>query len=152
MPARIAFKAARFGRLWLPANSAPLRGPLRAAFERAALPRGPLCPTKLRKVHGFKPRRKAHHMSTTDNRPSHRVYAVTKNGERSFWQPLGAAWVHSDGWGFNLKLDYLPLNGAEIVIRKPKVEEADASAGETARSFGAAHGRPLSAYYEPRIR
>jgi hypothetical protein len=27
---------------------------------------------------------------------------------------------------------YLPLNGAEIVIRKPKVEEADASAGEAA--------------------
>ena len=51
--ARIAFKAARFGRLRLPANSAPLRGALRAAFERAAVPRGPLCPTKSHKVHGF---------------------------------------------------------------------------------------------------
>jgi hypothetical protein len=60
-------------------------------------------------------------MSKTDNRPSHRAYAVTKNGERCFWQPIGAAWVHSDGWGFNLKLDYLPLNGAEIVLRKPNV-------------------------------
>jgi hypothetical protein len=29
-------------------------------------------------------------------------------------------------------MSYLPLNGAEIVIRKPKVEEADASAGEAA--------------------
>ena len=27
---------------------------------------------------------------------------------------------------------YLPLNGAEIVIRKPKVEEADVPAGEAA--------------------
>jgi hypothetical protein len=53
-------------------------------------------------------------MSTPTNRPS-RVYAVTKNGERSFWQPIGAAWVHSDGWGFNLK-----------------VEETDAPAGEAA--------------------
>jgi hypothetical protein len=35
-----------------------------------------------------------------------RFYAVTKNGERSFWQPIGAAWVHSDGWGFNVKIDY----------------------------------------------
>src|SRR3984893_3975090 len=61
----------------------------------------------------FKPRRKAHHMSKTTTPPSHRVYAVTKNGERSFWQPIGAAWVHSDGWGFNVKLDYLPPNGAE---------------------------------------
>ena len=32
-------------------------------------------------------------MSKTSNRPSHRVYAVTKNGERKFWQPIGAAWV-----------------------------------------------------------
>jgi hypothetical protein len=30
-------------------------------------------------------------MSKTDNRPSHRVYAVTKNGERSFWQPRTTA-------------------------------------------------------------
>ena len=71
-------------------------------------------------------------MSTPTNRPSRRVYAVTKNGERSFWQPIGAAWVHNDGWGFNVKLDYLPLNGAEIVIRKPKGEEADVQAGEAA--------------------
>jgi hypothetical protein len=83
-------------------------------------------------LQGFQSRREEHHMSKTDNRPSHRAYAVTKNGERSFWQPIGAAWVHSDGWGFNLKLDYLPLNGAEIVLRKPNVDEADAPAGEAA--------------------
>jgi hypothetical protein len=67
-------------------------------------------------------------MSKTTNRPSHRVYAVTKNGERNFWQPIGAAWAHGDGEGFNLKLDYLPLTGAEIVIRKPKAETDEAEA------------------------
>jgi len=69
-------------------------------------------------------------MDCTDchNRPSHVVYAVTKTGERNFWNVIGAAWVHSDGWGFNVKIDYLPLNGAEIVIRKPKIDEADATA------------------------
>jgi hypothetical protein len=56
--ARIALKAARFGRLRLPANSAPLRGAPRAAFERAAFSRGPLCPTKPRKVHGFQTKTK----------------------------------------------------------------------------------------------
>jgi hypothetical protein len=61
-------------------------------------------------------------MSKSNNLPSHRVYAVTKNGERSFWQPIGAAWAHSDGEGFNLKLEYLPLNDAEIVVRKPKAQ------------------------------
>jgi hypothetical protein len=93
---------------------------------------GNSAPSKPRMVHGFKSRRKEHHMSKTNNRPSHRVYAVTKNGDRNFWQPIGAAWAHGDGEGFNLKLDYLPLNDAEIVIRKPKAEEADAPAGETA--------------------
>jgi len=83
-------------------------------------------------VQGFNFKSKGHHMSNASNRPSHRVYAVTKNGKRSFWRAIGAAWPHSDGDGFNLKLDYLPLNGAEIVIRKPKAEEADAAAGETA--------------------
>jgi hypothetical protein len=40
-----------------------------------------------------------------------------KSGEKKFWQPIGALWAHSDGKGFNQKLDYLPLNGAEIVVR-----------------------------------
>jgi hypothetical protein len=73
-------------------------------------------------------------MSKNTTPPSHRVYAVTKNGKRNYWQPIGALWAHADGEGFNLKLDYLPLNGAEIVIRKPKAEaeQADAAAGETA--------------------
>ncbi len=63
------------------------------------------------------------------NRPSHRVYAVNKTGERSNWREIGAAWAHKDAEGFSLKLDFLPLNGAEIVIRKPKASEA---AGEPA--------------------
>ena len=62
-------------------------------------------------------------MKSSPTRPSHRVYAVTKNGERNFWREIGAAWSHTDGDGFNLKLDFLPLNGAEIVIRKPKPGE-----------------------------
>jgi hypothetical protein len=64
-------------------------------------------------------------MGKTNNRPSHRVYAVTKNGASKFWQPIGAAWAHSDGDGFNVRLEYLPLNEAEIVIRKPKAVEAE---------------------------
>ena len=62
------------------------------------------------------------------NRPSHRVYAVTKNGDSNYWREIGAAWAHKDGEGFNLKLDFLPLNGAELVIRKPKADEAGGEA------------------------
>jgi hypothetical protein len=69
-------------------------------------------------------------MSKSANRPTHIVYAVTKSDERNFWNAIGAAWVHADGWGFNVKLDYLPLNGAEIVIRKPKTDDVDAAAAD----------------------
>lgn len=60
----------------------------------------------------------------TSNKPTHRAYAVTKRGEKSRWQEIGAAWSHKDGKGFNLKLDYLPLNGAELVLRVPDATEA----------------------------
>ena len=55
---------------------------------------------------------------TNTSRPTHRIYAVTKNGKKKFWQPIGALWAHADGKGFNQKLDYLPLSGAEIVVRE----------------------------------
>jgi hypothetical protein len=71
-------------------------------------------------------------MTKTSNTPSHHIYAVTKNGKQSFWREIGAVWPHADGEGFNLKFDYLPLNGGAIVIRKPKVDEADAAADEVA--------------------
>jgi hypothetical protein len=55
----------------------------------------------------------------TKSRPTHRVFAVTKNGETKFWQPIGALWAaHKDGKGFNLTLDYIPLNGAKLVVRE----------------------------------
>src|SRR5664279_4891220 len=121
MPARASpsrpLVSVTFGSLSTPRRFAvPCGPPLNASLFRAGL----CAPRSRARCMAFKPRRKEHHMSKTDNRPSHRVYAVTKNGERSFWQPIGAAWVHSDGWGFNLKLDYLPLNGAEIASRRSK--------------------------------
>ena len=67
-------------------------------------------------------------MTTTSKLPSHKVYAVTKGSKRNFWREIGAAWEHVDGDGFNLKLDMLPLNGAEIVIRKPKADAGEGGA------------------------
>jgi hypothetical protein len=73
--------------------------------------------------------RKEQTMSKSDNLPSHRVYAVTKEGKQKYWRAIGAAWAHEDGEGFSLKLDFLPLNkDAQIVLRKPKAEEAEAPA------------------------
>jgi hypothetical protein len=67
-------------------------------------------------------------MKTTTKKPTHRVYAVTRHNNQNYWREIGAAWAHSDGEGFGLKLDYLPLNSAEIVIRKPRA--ADKAEGE----------------------
>jgi hypothetical protein len=43
---------------------------------------------------------------------------VTKNGKKKFRRPIGAPWARTDGKGFNQKLDRLPINGAEIVVRE----------------------------------
>jgi len=66
-------------------------------------------------------------MSTkTSNLPSHRIYAVTKEGKQKYWRAIGAAWAHEDGEGFSLKVDYLPLvKDAQIVLRKPKATETE---------------------------
>lgn len=75
-------------------------------------------------------------MTKNTTPPTHRIYAVTKNGKKgNYWQAIGALWPHADGEGFSVSLDYLPLNrDAEIVIRKPKAEteESGEAAGETA--------------------
>jgi hypothetical protein len=54
---------------------------------------------------------------------------VTNESKHKFWSAIDAAWAHKDGDGFSLKLDYLPLiPGPQIVMRKPKAEEAEAPA------------------------
>jgi hypothetical protein len=67
---------------------------------------------------------------TTSSRPTHRIYAVTKSGKQNIWRAIGALWQHRDGKGFSHKLDCLPLNGAEIVIREI---DADIDVGEGAQ-------------------
>lgn len=42
---------------------------------------------------------------TTNARSTHHIFAVTKNGKKRFWQRIGALWAHTDGKGFNQKLD-----------------------------------------------
>ena len=70
--------------------------------------------------------------NTQTKQPTHRVYAVTKGAKKNFWREIGAAWAHQDGEGFGLKLDYLPLNGADIVIRTPIAKETPEAEDVTA--------------------
>lgn len=61
--------------------------------------------------------------------PSHRAFTVIKReGQDDFWLPIGAAFPHQSGGGFNVILQALPIPGADgqckIVLRPPRDEEA----------------------------
>ena len=52
------------------------------------------------------------------------VYTVidpTREGQKSRWVRIGAAWKNRDG-SLNIKLDALPVNGV-LNVRKPKPKE-----------------------------
>lgn len=49
--------------------------------------------------------------------PTHIAYHVRDvNDEKSFWTRIGSAWQHSDGHGFNIQIETVPLDG-RIVLR-----------------------------------
>ncbi len=70
-------------------------------------------------------------MSTTTHQPAMRAFTVIKRGEGQddFWLPIGAAFAHQNGEGFNVILQALPIpNGdgqCKIVLRPPKDGEDD---------------------------
>lgn len=63
----------------------------------------------------------------TSKRPTHYLYAVTKHGnsDKGNWTRIGAAWPNSDGKGFNVKFELVPINGVDLVMREAK-DEGDA--------------------------
>jgi hypothetical protein len=61
-------------------------------------------------------------MSTTQQ-PQYRAYTVVKReGQDDFWLPIGAAFSHQDGSGFNIVLQALPIDG-KIVLRAPREDD-----------------------------
>jgi hypothetical protein len=52
--------------------------------------------------------------------PAYRIFSVTKDGEKTVWAEIGAAWKHKDGKGLNLQFKALPLPEGEMVLREPK--------------------------------
>ncbi len=64
--------------------------------------------------------------------PTHEVFAVSRKEpkEKGYWTKVGACWPHEDGEGFNLRLDLLPLDGSELVIRKWKPKPEASKSGE----------------------
>ena len=60
--------------------------------------------------------------------PAYRAFTVVKReGQDDFWLPIGAAFPHQNGDGFNVVLQALPIPDGDgvckIVLRPPKDEK-----------------------------
>jgi hypothetical protein len=67
-------------------------------------------------------------MST--QQPAYRAFTVVKrDGQDDFWLPIGAAFAHQSGDGFNVVLQALPVpdrdGQCKIVLRPPKDDAKD---------------------------
>ena len=59
------------------------------------------------------------------NSPAFRLYRVDGKGPEARWTRIGAAWLHQDGKGFNLRCNAIPLQGrlvARAYTPKPVAE------------------------------
>jgi hypothetical protein len=55
--------------------------------------------------------------SNETNRPTHAIWQVQGEGDKARWNRVGAAWMHKDLKGANLKFDSFPMSG-RIVVRE----------------------------------
>lgn len=55
--------------------------------------------------------------SNESNRPTHAIWQVIGEGDRARWIRIGAAWVHKDLKGANMKFDAYPATG-RVVVRE----------------------------------
>lgn len=55
--------------------------------------------------------------------PDFTAWHVSQKGEKSYWNKVGAAWMHKDARGYTLQLESLPVGG-RIVLRQPPEETA----------------------------
>ena len=61
--------------------------------------------------------------STSSKTPSHVAYQVRdRDGKKGFWTRIGSAWAHTDGQGFNIQLECVPLDG-RITLRVASEKE-----------------------------
>lgn len=78
-------------------------------------------------------------MSTTTHQPAMRAFTVIKReGQDDFWLPIGAAFAHQNGEGFNVILQAMPIpNGdgqCKIVLRPPKNDDDEQPSQERNRN------------------
>lgn len=67
-------------------------------------------------------------MAASTHQPAMRAFSVIKReGQDDFWLPIGAAFAHQNGEGFNVILQALPIpdkdGQCKIVLRPPKNDD-----------------------------
>ena len=67
--------------------------------------------------------------TTDSNKPTHAIWQVQGEGEKARWNRIGAAWLHKDTKGANLKFDSFPLSG-RIVVREITDQDTAATPSE----------------------
>jgi hypothetical protein len=72
-----------------------------------------------------------------NQQPDFRAYTVVKrDGADDFWLPIGAAFMHQNGDGYNIVLQALPLpdkdGQCKLVLRPPKSDAQTAETGPRA--------------------
>ena len=60
-------------------------------------------------------------------KPTHGVYHIRGEGphgsKSAYWTKIGAAWIHDDGEGLNLSLEFIPTDTTgRLVIRANKAD------------------------------
>lgn len=50
--------------------------------------------------------------------PDFIAWHVLTRGEKTFWNRVGASWLHHDGNGMSLQLETFPIDG-RVVLRAP---------------------------------
>lgn len=111
-------------KLWACAAPPPASG-LTGFDSRSAGP-SPVSPHQAVKWFAAPKRRKTMTKENTSkgNKPTHRIYIVTGEGDKAIWRELGAAWPNKDGKGYNIECTAIPLQG-HLVMREIKAKSDD---------------------------
>lgn len=65
--------------------------------------------------------------------PDFLAWHVSQRGEKSYWNKVGAAWMHKDKYGYTIQLEVVPING-RIVLRQPIEDPAEPAIEKEERS------------------
>jgi hypothetical protein len=68
--------------------------------------------------------------SENTKHPSHAIYQVIGEGDKSRWVRVGTAWTNRDGKGFNLKFDAYPVVGRTMLREFREQDETGMNGGQ----------------------